>query len=66
MALIGSILGLGRTAEQVGAAVGNVAEVFVGNRAEREAAAAGRLRRGARPVRGRVRPGPARLVRRRR
>jgi len=41
MALIGNILGLGRTAQQVGEAVGSVAEVFVGNRADREAAAAG-------------------------
>ncbi len=38
MAVIGRILGLGRAAEQIGGAVGNVAEVFVGNRAEREAA----------------------------
>jgi len=38
MAVIGRILGLGRTAQQIGGAVGNVAEVFVGNRAERDAA----------------------------
>lgn len=38
MALMGRILGLGRAAGQVGDAVGNVAEVFVGNRAERDAA----------------------------
>lgn len=38
MGLMGRILGAGRTAEQIGSAVGGVAEVFVGNRAEREAA----------------------------
>ena len=38
-ALIGSILGAGGAARQVGEAVGGVAEVFVGNRAERDAAA---------------------------
>lgn len=38
MAVIGRILGFGRAAEQIGGAVGNVAEVFVGNRAEQDAA----------------------------
>lgn len=38
MGLMGRILGLGGAAREVGAAVGGVAEVFVGNRAEREAA----------------------------
>ena len=42
MGLIGTILGAGGAARQVGAAVGGVAEVFVGNRAEREADAAAR------------------------
>lgn len=37
MAMMGRILGFGRAAEQIGGAVGSVAEVFVGNRAEREA-----------------------------
>ena len=40
MGLMGSILGAGAAASQVGQAVGGVAEVFVGNRAEREAAEA--------------------------
>jgi hypothetical protein len=44
MGLMGRILGLGRTAEQLGSAVGGVAEVFVGNRAEREAAVHERAR----------------------
>ena len=35
--MIGKVLGLGRAAREVGEAVGGVAEVFVGNRAEREA-----------------------------
>jgi hypothetical protein len=39
MGLIGSIFGAGRAARQIGEAVGGVAEVFVGNRAEREEAA---------------------------
>lgn len=39
MGLMGRILGVGRTAEKIGAAVGGVAEVFVGNAAERDAAA---------------------------
>jgi hypothetical protein len=39
MGLIGNILGAGAAARQIGEAVGGVAEVFVGNRAEREAAA---------------------------
>lgn len=39
MGVMGRILGVGRSAEQIGAAVGGVAEVFVGNRAERESAA---------------------------
>ncbi|MEM9011191.1 MAG: holin family protein [Pseudomonadota bacterium] len=38
MGLIGRIFGLGRAAEGVGQAVSSVAEVFVGNRAAREAA----------------------------
>ena len=42
MGLIGTILGAGGAARQVGEAVGGVAEVFVGNRAERDADAAGR------------------------
>ena len=45
MGLIGRILGIGVAAREVGAAVGGVAEVFVGNRAEREAAAAKRSTR---------------------
>jgi hypothetical protein len=40
MGLIGSILGARGAARQIGEAVGGVAEVFVGNRAERDAAAA--------------------------
>ncbi len=43
MGVMGRILGLGETARDVGAAVGGVAEVFVGNRAEREAAAETRI-----------------------
>jgi len=39
MGLMGRILGAGRAAEQIGSAVGGVAEVFVGNQAERDAAA---------------------------
>ena len=42
MGLIGTILGAGGAARQVGEAVGGVAEVFVGNRAERDSDAAGR------------------------
>jgi hypothetical protein len=38
MGLIGHILGAGRAAGQIGDAVGGVAEVFVGNRAARDAA----------------------------
>jgi hypothetical protein len=37
MGVIGAILGAGSAAQQIGEAVGGVAEVFVGNRAEREA-----------------------------
>ena len=37
MGLIGNILGAGAAARQIGEAVGGVAEVFVGNRAERDA-----------------------------
>jgi hypothetical protein len=37
MGMIGRILGMGNAARQVGEAVGGVAEVFVGNRAERDA-----------------------------
>jgi hypothetical protein len=37
MGLIGRVLGMGNAARQVGEAVGGVAEVFVGNRAERDA-----------------------------
>jgi hypothetical protein len=40
MGVIGNLLGAGSAARQIGAAVGGVAEVFVGNRAEREAAEA--------------------------
>ncbi len=36
--MIGKILGLGQAARHVGEAVGGVAEVFVGNRADRDAA----------------------------
>jgi hypothetical protein len=43
MGLIGRILGMGGAAREIGAAVGGVAEVFVGNRAERDAAAEARL-----------------------
>src|SRR5690606_29131509 len=43
MGLMGRILGLGGAAREVSAAVGGVAEVFVGNRAEREAAGEARL-----------------------
>ncbi len=39
MGLMGRVLGATGAARQVGAAVGGVAEVFVGNRAERDAAA---------------------------
>lgn len=39
MGVIGAILGSSGAARQIGEAVGGVAEVFVGNRAEREAAA---------------------------
>jgi len=42
MGLIGTILGAGGAAARVGEAVGGVAEVFVGNRAEREADASSR------------------------
>jgi hypothetical protein len=38
MGLMGQILGMGGAARDIGAAVGGVAEVFVGNRAERDAA----------------------------
>lgn len=38
MGMIGAILGSDGAARQIGEAVGGVAEVFVGNRAEREAA----------------------------
>jgi hypothetical protein len=40
MGVIGNILGAGGAARQIGAAVGGVAEVLVGNRSEREAAEA--------------------------
>ena len=43
MGLIGSIIGAGGAARQVGEAVGGVAEVFVGNRAERDAAASAQV-----------------------
>jgi hypothetical protein len=46
MGVIGNILGAGGAARQIGEAVGGVAEIFVGNRAEREAAA-GEARVGA-------------------
>jgi hypothetical protein len=38
MGLIGTIMGGGRAAERIGGAVGGVAEVFIGNRAERDEA----------------------------
>jgi hypothetical protein len=38
MGMIGRILGLGTAARQIGGVVSDVAEVFVGNRAERDAA----------------------------
>ena len=56
MGLIGSILGAGGAARQVGEAVGGVAEVFAGNRAERDADASRQALRRGRPVRRRVRP----------
>ena len=40
MGVIGTLFGAGRTVRDVGDAVGGVAEVLVGNRAERDAAAA--------------------------
>lgn len=40
MGMIGTLFGAGRAARDVGAAVGGIAEVLVGNRAERDAAAA--------------------------
>jgi hypothetical protein len=40
MGMIGNILGAGRAVREVSEAVGGVAEVFVGNAAERDAAAA--------------------------
>lgn len=43
MGMMGGILGFGTAARQIGAAVGGAAEVFVGNRAEREAADADRF-----------------------
>jgi len=43
MGLMGQIFGMGSAAKQIGEAVGGVAEVFVGNRAEREAAIETRL-----------------------
>ncbi len=43
MGLMGQILGMGGAAKQIGEAVGGVAEVFVGNRAERDAATEARL-----------------------
>ena len=43
MGLMGRILGMGGAARQIGEAVGGVAEVFVGNRAERDAATEARL-----------------------
>ena len=43
MGLIGSLIGAGGAARQVGEAVGGVAEVFVGNRADRDAAASARV-----------------------
>ena len=41
MGMIGNILGAGGAVREVGEAVGGVAEVFVGNRAERDAARGG-------------------------
>jgi hypothetical protein len=43
MGLMGRIIGIGGAAREIGAAVGGVAEVFAGNRAERDAAAEARL-----------------------
>lgn len=43
MGLIGQIFGMGGASKQLGEAVGGVAEVFVGNRAERDAAAAAQI-----------------------
>lgn len=43
--MIGRVLGIGRAAKEVGEAVGGVAEVFVGNRAERDAAESERFDR---------------------
>ena len=43
MGLIGQIFGMGGAAKQIGEAVGGVAEVIVGNRAERDAAAAAQI-----------------------
>lgn len=43
MGLMGRILGAGGAAREVGAAVTGIAEVFAGNRAQREAAEAGQL-----------------------
>jgi hypothetical protein len=43
MGVIGRILGAGAAARGAAEAVGGVAEIFVGNRAERDAAAAGAL-----------------------
>ena len=55
MGLMGRILGARAAARQVGGAVGGVAEIFVGNRAERDAAAAKTLDAVVEPVRDRVR-----------
>lgn len=43
MGMMGGIMGFGAAARQIGGAVGEAAEVFVGNRAEREAADAERF-----------------------
>ena len=43
MGMMGGILGFGTAARQIGEAVGGAAEVFVGNRAQREAADADRF-----------------------
>jgi hypothetical protein len=44
MGLIGYVVGAGRAAERIGGAVGGVAEVFVGNAAERDQADLDRIR----------------------
>lgn len=52
MGVIGKILGASGALREAGAAVGGVAEVFVGNAAEREAAAEARLANAVRQLEG--------------